>query len=72
LYGHFESCLLECVAKKYKLNTSTPKLNETTEILDISELNLSESSIHANALSNGLFLDVDYYMQSSDPTLTIR
>jgi len=30
LYSHFEDCLLERVAKKYKLNTSTPKLNETT------------------------------------------
>lgn len=40
-------------------------------MLDLSELNLSDSSTHANALANGLFLDINYYMQSSDPTLTI-
>lgn len=72
LYSHFERRLLERIAKKYKLDTSTPKSNKDTKILDIPELNLSESSTHANALDNGLFLDVDYYMQSSDSALTIR
>jgi len=42
-----------------------------SEVIDLSSLNLSESSIHANALPNGLFLDVDYYMQTSEPTITI-
>jgi len=71
LYSHFEGRSLGRIAKKYKLNTSTPISNKNSETLELSELNLSESSTHANALDNGLFLDIDYYMQSSDPSLTI-
>lgn len=72
LYSHFEGRLLGRVSKKYKSDTSTPIANKNSETLDLSELNLSESSTHANALANGLFLDVNYYTQSYiNPTLTI-
>lgn len=71
LYSHFEGRSLGRIAKKYKLNTSTPISNRSTNTIDLSELNLSESSTHANALDNGLFLDIEYYMQSPDPTFTI-
>lgn len=71
LYSHFEGRSLGRIAKKYKLQTSTPISNKSTNMIDLSELNLSESSTHANALDNGLFLDVEYYMQSPDPTFTI-
>lgn len=71
LYSHFEGRSLGRIAKKYKLSTSTPISNRSTNTIDLSELNLSESFTHANALDNGLFLDVEYYMQSPDPTFTI-
>lgn len=70
--SHFERHSLGCIAKKYKLNTSTPILNKNSETLELAELNLSESPTHANAVDNGLFLDIDYYMQPSDPSLTIE
>lgn len=71
LYSHFEGRSLGRIAKKYKLDTSTHISNKSAEVINISDLNLSESSTHANALSNGLFFDVQYYMQSPDPTYTI-
>lgn len=60
-YSHLEGRLLGKITKKVEISnfrTSTPKqVNH-----DQSLLNRSDSSTHANALSNGLFMDVAYYM----------
>lgn len=71
LFSHFEGRSLGRISKKHEVKTSTPISKENTNVTDISKLNLSENSTHANALDNGLFLDVEYYMNSPDPTLTI-
>ncbi|KAK0169338.1 hypothetical protein PV327_011640, partial [Microctonus hyperodae] len=59
------------ISKKYKFQTSTPISHEKSNANNISKLNLSESSTHANALNNGLLLDVEYCMNSPDPMFTI-
>lgn len=69
-YSHFEGRSLGRIVKKRMLESSTPVSNKNSTF-NLSELNLSENSTHANALSNGLFLDVDYYMASPESTFTI-
>ncbi|KAK0076609.1 hypothetical protein PV325_005095 [Microctonus aethiopoides] len=59
------------VDQKHEFETSAPISHEKSNANNISKLNLSKSSTHANALDNGLFFDVEYYMNSPDPLLTI-
>ncbi|KAK0070910.1 hypothetical protein PV325_013890, partial [Microctonus aethiopoides] len=71
LYSYFEGWSLGRISKKHKFETSTPISHEKSNTNNLSKLNLSESSTHVNALNNGLFFDVEYYMNSPDPILTI-
>ena len=71
MYSHFEGRSLGRIAKKYNFCTSTPLSNQSINTMDLSKFNLSENSTHANALDNGLFLDVEYYLESTEPTFTI-
>jgi len=70
-HSHMEGRQLAQMAKKIKSvsDVSTPPRNieEAKQIL----MQQSNNSTHNQALNNGLFLDIDYYMQDTEMSITI-